>query len=150
MGDEIGRRVADARRAAQLTQMDLARGVGVRLGLIEDYESGRRPIPIERLERIAKVTGSSTAAILGEAGASSRELLERELADLLERRRGLERLEADLNRQRRVRRERWDDLEAAERALNEEAAALRARQQEQGLVPGGQPQDDGEWEVFDA
>lgn len=51
-GDELQR----LRRAAGLTQAELADRLGVRLWMIDQWESGTRPIPDDRLEELAAAT----------------------------------------------------------------------------------------------
>ena len=50
---EIAHRLREVRKAAGVTQTELARRIGVTQGLIEHYENGRRRIKINRLEAIA-------------------------------------------------------------------------------------------------
>ena len=61
--EEVGQRIAAARRAAGLTQHELAESVGTSLGRVDRYELGRSD-PSEHLERIAKVTRRSTRWLL--------------------------------------------------------------------------------------
>ena len=61
--EEVGQRIAAARRAAGLTQRELAESVGTSLGRVDRYELGRSD-PSEHLERIAKVTRRSTRWLL--------------------------------------------------------------------------------------
>ncbi len=54
---DTGRRVVWARREAGLTQRELADRVGARLQMVDQWESGARPVPLKQLERIAEATG---------------------------------------------------------------------------------------------
>lgn len=59
-GRELGVLIADCRRAAGLTQRELARLAGVGLGTVRDLEQGRSPRP-RSLARVAPVLGLDTA-----------------------------------------------------------------------------------------
>ncbi|HEY8792248.1 MAG TPA: helix-turn-helix domain-containing protein [Gaiellaceae bacterium] len=61
--EEMGQRIAAARRAAGLTQGELAEGIGTSLGRVDRYELGRSD-PSEHLERVAKVTRRSMRWLL--------------------------------------------------------------------------------------
>ena len=52
----VGRRIGQARRERGLTQADLATRIGVSLGLVDRYESGKTD-PSDKLAQIAEVTG---------------------------------------------------------------------------------------------
>jgi cell division septum initiation protein DivIVA/DNA-binding transcriptional regulator YdaS (Cro superfamily) len=52
-----GEDLRQARRAADLTQAALADRLGVRLWMIDAWESGARAIPADRIDEIAKATG---------------------------------------------------------------------------------------------
>ena len=52
----VGRRIGQARRERGFTQADLATRIGVSLGLVDRYESGRTD-PSDKLAQIAEVTG---------------------------------------------------------------------------------------------
>ena len=52
----VGRRIGQARRERGLTQADLATRIGVTLGLVDRYESGKSD-PSGKLAQIAEVTG---------------------------------------------------------------------------------------------
>jgi HTH-type transcriptional regulator, cell division transcriptional repressor len=59
-GDQtLGARIAAARRDARLTQRALADLVGVRLWLIDQWESEARVPPADKLEAVAKATGKT-------------------------------------------------------------------------------------------
>ena len=58
-GDAIGRRIADARTRAQLTQADLARAVGLDRSTLAKIETGARPVRALELARIAEQTDES-------------------------------------------------------------------------------------------
>lgn len=63
----IGRRIAQARREAGLTQDELARRVGVTQRSVQGYEAGA-VVPYRHLAELAEATGSSATFLLrGEA-----------------------------------------------------------------------------------
>ena len=49
----IGKRIADLRRAAGLTQRELAERVGITLQQLKEYEEGARLVPASHLWEIA-------------------------------------------------------------------------------------------------
>lgn len=56
--EEIGRRIAQARDAADLTQQELAERIGIETAqTISRYERGETEVKIKRLRRIAEATG---------------------------------------------------------------------------------------------
>ena len=55
----LGARLRAARRAAALTQQELAAQVGRRKNWLSDIERGRRGIDPHTLQRLAKITGHS-------------------------------------------------------------------------------------------
>ena len=61
----VGRRVAEARRRAGLTQRELADGLGVTVRSVQLYESGS-VIPYKHLRRIELLTQTRPGWILGE------------------------------------------------------------------------------------
>jgi transcriptional regulator with XRE-family HTH domain len=60
----LGRRIAEARRAANLTQVELAAKLEWPVDTIINYENGRRAITVERLTTIAAVLGRPAAVLL--------------------------------------------------------------------------------------
>ena len=52
----VGRRIGQARRELGLTQGDLATRIGVTLGILDRYETGKAD-PSEKLAQIAEITG---------------------------------------------------------------------------------------------
>ena len=67
MGDSLGmyRRLRDLREDNELTQQDVAGILGTSPQYYQKYESGVRPIPVERLEILADYYKTSTDYILG-------------------------------------------------------------------------------------
>src|SRR3712207_9212370 len=62
----VGERIAQARREAGLTQMALAERLRVRLWLVDQYETGGRDVPLDRLEGISEAPGRPTSWVLQE------------------------------------------------------------------------------------
>ena len=62
----VGRRIAEARRAAHLTQAKLATRVGWPRNTLINVEHGRRPITVARLTQIARVLNLPLAALFVE------------------------------------------------------------------------------------
>jgi transcriptional regulator with XRE-family HTH domain len=61
---QIGKRLAEARKAAGLTVRQLATRLGWPYTTLANYEEGRRPLRIAQLSAIAAVLGQSPAAFL--------------------------------------------------------------------------------------
>jgi transcriptional regulator with XRE-family HTH domain len=138
-----GIHIAQARREAGLTQSELARGVGISLGLLEKLERGAAD-PSDYLERVATATGRPVTWLArGEETDDSADLLAELLravqethADLRSRLEGLEdRLDAagiGLELERSLRRQD----ERAERLKAElDAAVARIEELERSLLP---------------
>ena len=67
MGDSLGmyRRLRDLREDNELTQQDVAGILGTSPQYYQKYESGVRPIPVERLEILADYYKTSTDYLFG-------------------------------------------------------------------------------------
>src|SRR3712207_315550 len=88
----VGERIAQARRDAGLTQMALAERLRVRLWLIDQYETGGKEVPLDRLEAISEATGRPTSWFLQEQqGYETSALIEQQVRLLGERETELER-----------------------------------------------------------
>lgn len=59
----LGERLADARRAAGLTQQQVANSVGANLNSIGRWETGETDITAANLVRYAKACGTTVAAL---------------------------------------------------------------------------------------
>lgn len=80
----LGKSLASARQAAKLTQAKLAAVVGLSRTSIANIESGRQPVQVHLLVRIAEALGKEPGSLLpatsrgtAEATASERAKLER-------------------------------------------------------------------------
>jgi transcriptional regulator with XRE-family HTH domain len=58
---ELGQNIQRARKAARITQAELARAVRLSRTSITNIERGRQPVPVELLDRICRVLGVSLA-----------------------------------------------------------------------------------------
>jgi len=66
---ELGRRIADLRKGADLTQAQLGKKVGVSQQIIASYENGKRNFPIGRLLELADALDVTSGQLL--AGATA-------------------------------------------------------------------------------
>ncbi len=65
---KIGQRIAEARRAANLSQRDLARWTGLRQGRISNLESGKGQPTTEELAAIADALSISVTSFMNGNG----------------------------------------------------------------------------------
>ena len=65
----LGARVAQARKDADLTQVQLAEAIGVPQPQLASYEVGRRRVPVSMLPKIARVLAVPIETLIGEEGA---------------------------------------------------------------------------------
>lgn len=65
----LGARVADARRRADLTQVQLANALGISQPQLAFYEVGRRRVPVSMLPALARVLATPIEALIGDDGA---------------------------------------------------------------------------------
>ena len=63
---ELGGRIAELRRAQNLTQQKLADELGVAQQVVASYEIGRRRVPVSALPTLARVLGVSIEGLIGE------------------------------------------------------------------------------------
>jgi transcriptional regulator with XRE-family HTH domain len=61
----LGSRIADARKAADLTQIALADVLGISQPQLASYEVGRRRVPVSMLPRLAKLLSTTMEALIG-------------------------------------------------------------------------------------
>jgi transcriptional regulator with XRE-family HTH domain len=60
----VGARVTEARKARGLSQVRLAKAIGVTTGAVQAYEHGRTRITVERLEALADALHCEPADLL--------------------------------------------------------------------------------------
>lgn len=66
---EVGRRIKEARQELRLTQKGFAEKIGLaEAQSVSNYERGIHEIPLDRLERIAEVTGKPLAHFITDNG----------------------------------------------------------------------------------
>ena len=63
---ELGGRIAELRKAQNLTQQQLADELGVAQQVVASYEIGRRRVPVSTLPALARVLGVSIEGLIGE------------------------------------------------------------------------------------
>ena len=61
---EFGKRVTRLRKECNLTQIELAKKLGISQQLVAQYESGERRVQLDRLDKLASVLGVSVNNIL--------------------------------------------------------------------------------------
>jgi transcriptional regulator with XRE-family HTH domain len=64
---EVGRRIAAARKAAELSIVDIAGHLGVNRATVGHWETGKNPVDIGKLYRLARMLGVEPAALLSDA-----------------------------------------------------------------------------------
>ena len=62
----LGGRIAELRRAQDITQVELAQTLDVSQQTINSYEVGRRRVPVSTLPILARTLGVSVEALIGE------------------------------------------------------------------------------------
>lgn len=67
----VGARIAEARRKAGLTVRDLASTLAMPHTTLNNYETGRRPIPLDRLAKIARALRRPAASFLVETSVEA-------------------------------------------------------------------------------
>jgi len=64
---QLGTRVAELRKAVNITQIQMAEKLGVSQQTINSYEVGRRRIPVSTLPLLAQILSVSIEELLGES-----------------------------------------------------------------------------------
>jgi transcriptional regulator with XRE-family HTH domain len=67
----LGARVAELRKGQDITQVEMAKTLGVSQQTINSYEVGRRRIPVSALSTLARSLGVSLEELLGEESAAA-------------------------------------------------------------------------------
>jgi transcriptional regulator with XRE-family HTH domain len=65
----LGARIAQARKDADLTQVQLAERLGIPQPQLASYEIGRRRVPVSLLPRLARALAMPIEALIGDDGA---------------------------------------------------------------------------------
>jgi len=68
----LGARLAELRRAQDITQVQLAETLGVSQQTINSYEVGRRRVPVSALPTLARTLGVSLEALIGEKASPAK------------------------------------------------------------------------------
>jgi transcriptional regulator with XRE-family HTH domain len=68
----LGERVAQLRKARNITQVQLAESLGVSQQTIQAYEVGRRRVPVSTLRMLAKTLGVSLDELMAEGAHAPR------------------------------------------------------------------------------
>jgi transcriptional regulator with XRE-family HTH domain len=68
----LGSRIAQLRKEAHLTQVQLAHTLDVAQPTLNAYELGQRRVPVSALPALAKALGVTLETLMGEADASAR------------------------------------------------------------------------------
>lgn len=67
----LGQRIAKARSAADLTQMQLAEALGISQPQLAFYEVGKRRVPVSLLPRLARALGVAIETLIEEGTATT-------------------------------------------------------------------------------
>ena len=67
----LGARMAELRKSQDITQVEMAKTLGVSQQTINSYEVGRRRIPVSALSTLARSLGVSLEELLGEESAAA-------------------------------------------------------------------------------
>ena len=65
LAEQLPKRVIELRKAAGLTQAEIAENIGIKLARYGHYERGFRRFPVEILPKLAEALGCSEADLLG-------------------------------------------------------------------------------------
>lgn len=64
--EQLGKRIAQARQAASLTQQQVADSLGIPQPQYASYEVGRRRVPVSMLPRLARIFKTSIDTLIGD------------------------------------------------------------------------------------
>ncbi len=84
MNNAIGNNIKAARKAARMTQKQLAEKAGTAVGTIQQYELGKRQPRLKQLQSISEALGMSLYNLLPSSGKFPRSSILDELAALVE------------------------------------------------------------------
>lgn len=69
--EQLGKRIAQARHAASLTQQQVADGLGIPQPQYASYEVGRRRVPVSILPRLARIFKTTIDALVGDDASAA-------------------------------------------------------------------------------
>jgi transcriptional regulator with XRE-family HTH domain len=69
--EHLGARIAELRKQQNITQVEMAKALGVSQQTINSYEVGRRRVPVSALSTLARTLGVSLEELLGEESAAA-------------------------------------------------------------------------------
>ncbi len=69
--ERLGTRIAELRKGQNITQVEMAKTLGVSQQTINSYEVGRRRVPVSALPTLARALGVSLEELLGEESAEA-------------------------------------------------------------------------------
>ena len=61
----IGQRIKSSRRAKGMSQEELGQRLGIGKSTVSEWESGKRPLPIDTMEQISEILGVSVPFLMG-------------------------------------------------------------------------------------
>ena len=70
--EQLPKRVIELRKAAGLTQADVAESIGIKLARYGHYERGFRRFPVSIIPKLAEALGCTEADLLGTSAVSPR------------------------------------------------------------------------------
>jgi transcriptional regulator with XRE-family HTH domain len=70
--NDLGSRIAELRKAQNITQVQLAETLGVSQQTVTAYEVGRRRMPVSSLPVIARYLGTTVEELIGEKAPSAK------------------------------------------------------------------------------
>lgn len=68
----LGARIAELRKAHNITQVQLAEALGVSQQTVNSYEVGRRRVPVSALPQLARTLGVTVEELLGADAAAAK------------------------------------------------------------------------------
>lgn len=69
---QLGARIAQLRKTAAITQVQMAERLGVSQQTVNSYEVGRRRVPVSMLPALARMLGVSVEELIGEETKASK------------------------------------------------------------------------------
>ncbi|CAM5271964.1 helix-turn-helix domain-containing protein [Sphingobium scionense] len=69
--EQLGKRIAQTRQAASLTQQQVADSIGIPQPQYASYEVGRRRVPVSMLPRLARIFKTTIDALIGDDASAA-------------------------------------------------------------------------------